>query len=78
MEKFIITLRNPLVSYSADRFKDGRNWGNYTLISYGYLLPVYARRQSQWQSRTSDAANVSVVTGGFDTTNQTTTSLGTF
>ena len=60
-------------------WNNGGNWGNYTRTYPAGRYYVYMRAASPNGSPvTTNAATLSLVTGGFGTTNQTTTQLGAF
>jgi len=60
-------------------WNNGGNWGNYTRTYPAGIYNVYMRAASPNGSPiTADAASLSLVIGGFGTSNQTTAKLGTF
>lgn len=67
-----------LQDYDVGWNNDG-NWGNYTRTFPAGVYNIYMRAASPNGSpATVDAANMSLVTGGFGTTSQPTEMLGTF
>jgi hypothetical protein len=62
-------------------FNDGGNWANYTRNYPAGTYNIYLRSASPNNASTGGTANfakVSIVTGGWGTTNQTLTDIGTF
>jgi hypothetical protein len=60
-------------------FNNRGNWGNYTRTFPPGVYNIYMRAASpNGNPVTSDAASMSLVTGGWGTTNQTISALGTF
>jgi hypothetical protein len=60
-------------------WNNGGNWGNYTRTFPAGVYRIYMRAASpNGNPATTDAASMYVVIGGFGTTNQATSKLGTF